>query len=195
MPPSCFHSEAAWNTMVYCMLSPRWLNVDVYADIEHSKPQHTRNSSVVAATRKMLWQCLRCRGWFKRKEGGGSLWTLLLHACQILNNVKGIAFVSVSFFCLYSYCSISIFKHYSHKWCCSWQDTLLLKSLTKSTNHQNKIRDRSVVGNDSISVVLVKRLHFWFSYSWFLDSENNFGLVQFESPVLTVALVSYSFNY
>ena len=44
----------------------------------------------------------------------------------------------------------------------------------------------------SASVVLVKRLHF---YSWFFDSENNLGLVQFESPVLTVVLVSYSFNY
>ena len=39
------------------------------------------------------------------------------------------------------------------------------------------------------SVVLVKRLHFQFSFSQFLDSENNFGLVQFESPVLTVFVV------
>ena len=45
------------------------------------------------------------------------------------------------------------------------------------------------------SVVLVKRSHFSFSYSKFLDSENNFGLVYFESPVLTVVLVSCSFNY
>ena len=121
-----------------------------------------------------------------QKEGGGRVPMNTSPCMPNTENVKGITFVSVSFFCLYSYCSISISKHYSHKWCCSWQDTLLLKSLTKSTNHQNKIRDRSVVGNGSISVVLVKRLHFWFSYSWFLDSENNFGLVQFESPVLTV---------